>query len=202
MSLDLTDDKSTLVQVMAWCRQAPSHYLSQCWPRSVSPYDVTKPQWVSIWMNTYILYFHIEFNSLSLSSRNLVISFKLLPGVLLPSCPNPLGLLSLPELIQIPIWQYNWSALVLSAHSKYKSTNIIHGCFIDTEAFASQITLTLYIYIYIYIYMCVCVCVYTYTVVYDLLSTIQPSQLYVTRGYSYGSTKIWQAAVETTWPSL
>ena len=22
---------STLVQVMAWCRQAPSHYLNQCW---------------------------------------------------------------------------------------------------------------------------------------------------------------------------
>ena len=27
--------KSTLVQVMAWCRQATSHYLSQCWPRSM-----------------------------------------------------------------------------------------------------------------------------------------------------------------------
>ena len=46
MSLDLTDDKSTLVQVMAWCRQATSHYLSQCWPRSLSPYGVTRPQWV------------------------------------------------------------------------------------------------------------------------------------------------------------
>ena len=32
MSVDHTDDKSTLVQVMAWCRQAASHYLSQCWP--------------------------------------------------------------------------------------------------------------------------------------------------------------------------
>ena len=30
MSLDFTDDQSTLVQVMAWSRQAPSHYLSQC----------------------------------------------------------------------------------------------------------------------------------------------------------------------------
>ena len=30
--LNLTDDKSALVQVMAWCRQATSHYLSQCWP--------------------------------------------------------------------------------------------------------------------------------------------------------------------------
>ena len=30
----LSDHKLTLVQVMAWCRQATSHYLSQCWPRS------------------------------------------------------------------------------------------------------------------------------------------------------------------------
>ena len=45
-SLDLTDDKSTLVQVMACCLTASSHYLSQCWPRSLSPYGVTRPQWV------------------------------------------------------------------------------------------------------------------------------------------------------------
>ena len=31
------DDKSTLVQVMAWCRQATSHYLNQCWPKLVTP---------------------------------------------------------------------------------------------------------------------------------------------------------------------
>ena len=48
MPLDLTDDKSTLVQVMAWCRQATSHYLSQCWPRSLSPYGVTRLQWVNL----------------------------------------------------------------------------------------------------------------------------------------------------------
>ena len=46
MPRDLNDDKSTLVQVMAWCRQAPSHYPSQCWPSSMLPYDVTRPQWV------------------------------------------------------------------------------------------------------------------------------------------------------------
>ena len=51
MPWDFTDDKSTLVQVMAWCRQAPSHYLSQCWPRSMSPYGVTKPQWVKWTVN-------------------------------------------------------------------------------------------------------------------------------------------------------
>ena len=42
-----------LVQVMAWCRQATSHYLSQCWPRSLSygvtsHNGVTRPQWVKI----------------------------------------------------------------------------------------------------------------------------------------------------------
>ena len=36
MSLDFTDDQSTLVQVMAWYHQATSHYLSQCWPKSVT----------------------------------------------------------------------------------------------------------------------------------------------------------------------
>ena len=59
MSLDFTDDQSTLVQVMAWCRQATSHYLSQCWPRSMSPYGVTRPQWVkgscSIFSLTWLL---------------------------------------------------------------------------------------------------------------------------------------------------
>ena len=47
MPLDFTDDKSTMVQVMAWCRQATSHYLSQCWPRLMLPYGVIRPQWVN-----------------------------------------------------------------------------------------------------------------------------------------------------------
>ena len=46
MSLDFTDDQSTLVRVMAWCRQATSHYLNLCWSRSLPPYGVTRPQWV------------------------------------------------------------------------------------------------------------------------------------------------------------
>ena len=47
MSLDFTDDQSTLVHIMAWCLQATSHYLSQCWPRSLLPYGVIKPQWAN-----------------------------------------------------------------------------------------------------------------------------------------------------------
>ena len=40
---DFTDDQSTLVQVIAWCRQATSHYLSQYCTRSILPYDITSP---------------------------------------------------------------------------------------------------------------------------------------------------------------
>ena len=50
MNVVLTNGKSSLVQVMAWCRQATSHYLSQCWRRSLSPHGVPRPQWViGIW---------------------------------------------------------------------------------------------------------------------------------------------------------
>ena len=35
MALDSADYNSTLIQVMACCREATSHYLDQCWPRSM-----------------------------------------------------------------------------------------------------------------------------------------------------------------------
>ena len=47
MPENLTDEKSTLVQVMDLCRQAASHYKSQCWHRWMSPYGVTGPHWVN-----------------------------------------------------------------------------------------------------------------------------------------------------------
>ena len=50
MPQNRTNDKSTLAQVMAGCYQAISHYLSQCWPWSVSPYGVTRSQWVNMKM--------------------------------------------------------------------------------------------------------------------------------------------------------
>ena len=56
MPQDLTDDKSTLVQVIAWCRQASSHYLSQCWLRSMSPNGVTRPQWVNQRYSSIVIY--------------------------------------------------------------------------------------------------------------------------------------------------
>ena len=82
MPLDHTDDKSTLVQVMAWCRQATSHYRSQCWPRSMSPYDVTRSQWVNASHNipSSTITSHIKQESTNLSTKisidNLNISVK------------------------------------------------------------------------------------------------------------------------------
>ena len=43
----LTGDKSTLVKLMTWCRQALNHW-NHCWPRSMSSYGFTRPQWVHV----------------------------------------------------------------------------------------------------------------------------------------------------------
>ena len=40
---------------MTWCRQATSHCLKQCWPRSLPPYNATRPQWVNL--EKYPFYF-------------------------------------------------------------------------------------------------------------------------------------------------
>ena len=43
------------VQVMAWWRQATSHYLSQCWPRSKSP-KASKGN-LSVWVRDFLVSF-------------------------------------------------------------------------------------------------------------------------------------------------
>ena len=53
---NFTNEKSTLLQVMAWCHQATSHYLSWCWPKSMSPYGMIRPQWVKICMAIWYPY--------------------------------------------------------------------------------------------------------------------------------------------------
>ena len=37
-----------MVQVVAWCREATSHYLGQNWSRSMSPYGISRLQWVKL----------------------------------------------------------------------------------------------------------------------------------------------------------
>ena len=54
MPQNIINEKSTLVQVMAWGHQATSHYLSQWWPSSTSPSGITRSQWVKqtqVWMS-------------------------------------------------------------------------------------------------------------------------------------------------------
>ena len=46
--LHFMNDQSTLVKLMAWCCQATSLYLNQCWPRSLMPNGFTRPQWVNL----------------------------------------------------------------------------------------------------------------------------------------------------------
>ena len=47
----MTSPYSLLVQVMAWCHQATSHYLNQCCHHTcIMTYGITWPQWVnSLW---------------------------------------------------------------------------------------------------------------------------------------------------------
>ena len=58
----VTDDKSTLIHVMAWCRQAANYYLGQWWPNAVTAYDVTRPQRVRYnvgkWPNNVNIIWH------------------------------------------------------------------------------------------------------------------------------------------------
>ena len=66
---------------MAWCRQATSHYLSQCWPRSLPPYDVTRPQrviqyWTALltWMISFKpqIHHYIELDQVSNSRESYI----------------------------------------------------------------------------------------------------------------------------------
>ena len=56
-----TDDKSTLVLVMAWCRQATSHYLNQCLQRPMTPYDITRPHWQWAKLHFLVTFFTSHF---------------------------------------------------------------------------------------------------------------------------------------------
>ena len=47
---------------MAWCHQATSHYLSQCWSRSLSLYDVIRPHWADWDAHCVIIAYHVSFN--------------------------------------------------------------------------------------------------------------------------------------------
>ena len=114
MSLDVINDQWTLVQVMAWCRQVPSHYLSQCWPRSLSPYGVTRPQGVNTLRprqncrhfadDTFRCIFLNEDVWLSLK-----ISLKFVPKVRIINIPALVQIMAVLELKLLFVFKSYWS---------------------------------------------------------------------------------------------
>ena len=63
---------SKMVQVMAWYWYEISHYPSQCWARSISPYGITMPQWVDVLNLVYVLTLKVNSNyNKSISSYSL-----------------------------------------------------------------------------------------------------------------------------------
>ena len=95
----LSDDESTLVQVMAWRHQTRSHYLSH-YLSSMSPYGITRPQWVNQWLSHSLNHKYIQFmwnlcgiwQALSQYCRCRRFKFFLLPyGSLEPMCHDLYG---------------------------------------------------------------------------------------------------------------
>ena len=97
MPEDHVDGKSTLIQVMAWCHQATSHYLNQCWPRFLIPCGATRPQWV-----------------------NVVVQFVLWPPII-----SPMTLLTPPDIISNKLLPE--TGLMKHINNFLKTTTIING---------------------------------------------------------------------------
>ena len=123
MILGLADDKSTLVQVMAWCRQTTSHYLSQCWPSSMSPYGVTRPEWVNNGES------HHDLDTLSTSlALPLEIQHSLVDSQL---CETFIF-----HLILLLAWTSCWTKSGVA--SKIRHLNYAHEIFFPYECFTHQ----------------------------------------------------------------
>ena len=129
MSLDFTNDRSTLVQVMAWCCQATSHYLSQCWPRSLLQYGVTRPEWVKTLSNVI----HSWVASVTCDWIGLAVVGKCMPCIfvnfgsgngLLPDGNKPL-----PQPVLV-LWQVRSQSTHLDAHlMEMLFISVIKMCF-------------------------------------------------------------------------
>ena len=64
-------NKPTLLEVMAWCHQAPSHYLKHCWPRTPTPCCVIMQALVnfSATLAAILSKTHLLFNSFRTTSN-------------------------------------------------------------------------------------------------------------------------------------
>ena len=68
---------------IGWCRQATSHYLSQCWSASMLPYGITRPQWVKETCTKMSNILQMTFSTMYFVTKNFVlikISFQVVSG--------------------------------------------------------------------------------------------------------------------------
>ena len=95
MPQNFTDEKSTLVQVMAWTCRATSHYLSQCGPSSLSQYGTTRPQWLK-WCKSVTVYVKLHVNILDTfcAFSSIFVWFLLISLPFYPSALRAGGVLS------------------------------------------------------------------------------------------------------------
>ena len=94
MTQALTDDQSTLVQVMVWCHQTASHYLSQCWSKSMLAFGITRLQrvkyteaWTQIFGNNSRWY--LNQNMIKFPSTNCIWKYRLWSAKWPPFCSGP-----------------------------------------------------------------------------------------------------------------
>ena len=124
-----TDDKSTLVQVMAWCRQATSHYLNQCRPRSPTPYGVTGPQWVnSLFFGKVacifkIVYVYVTFLRVIASVLPLEVHLDLFQRIFLVISQVMAWCHWAPSLYPIQCWPRSEMHMVLQGHNQIRNSS-------------------------------------------------------------------------------
>ena len=86
MPQDLNDDFYVLLHLVAWCHKATSHYLNQCWLRSMMPYGKTSSQWISKTLSIYYCIFLYDQSLISIFIKpisKLVITFHVLASQVL-----------------------------------------------------------------------------------------------------------------------
>ena len=113
MPQNSADNKPTLVQAMAWCHQATSHYPGQCLSRFMSPYDVTKPQRIQLDNNGPIFMLSCYNNFLH---DGIIVIIKMVVTLTMPNKANLRDLIAATGLLIS-----NWIQIVnFSAHVTVK----------------------------------------------------------------------------------
>ena len=116
---------------MAWCRQATSHYMSQCWSRSMAPYGVTRPQWVKLALTHWVRVMHICVSKLSyLWFRQWLVAWKA-PNHYFKQCWNIVHW-SPKNTFQ---WNFNQDSYILIRENPFENARKLIIIFIGSNVF-------------------------------------------------------------------